>query len=463
MKYREEYDSMGKVLVPEGAYYGAQTQRAVDNFSVSGLHFSSPFIRALGMIKKHAAAVNRDLGLLEPGMAEAIMTAAQEVVEGKLNDHFVVDVFQTGSGTSTNMNANEVIAGRANELLTGKRGGKTPVHPNDHVNLGQSSNDVIPSVIHIATLLEIRGGLLPAMELLHGALKERSEAFREIRKIGRTHLQDAVPMTLGQEFSGYARQVELDMDRIRGAGKSLMELALGGTAVGTGMNTHPHFPIQVIRRISEETGCDFREAKDHFAAQAGQEALVEMSGALKTYGVSLVKIANDIRWLSSGPRCGLGELSLPALQPGSSIMPGKVNPVIPEVVLQVAGQVIGNDAAVTFGAQAGNLELNVMLPMMAYNLLQTIHLLGAATRSFAEKAIKGISANVEKCASNLEQSLALVTALVPVIGYDAAAGLAKKAYEKKKTIREVALEEHVLSDQEVHRILDATIGLKPKP
>jgi fumarate hydratase class II len=463
MKYREEYDAMGKVLVLEDAYYGAQTQRAADNFSVSGLHFSPPFIRAVGMIKKHAAGVNRDLGLLEPGKAEAIMTAAQEVGEGKLDDHFVVDVFQTGSGTSTNMNANEVIAGRANELLTGKRGGKTPVHPNDHVNLGQSSNDVIPSAIHIATLLEIRGRLLPAMESLHGALMERSEAFREIRKIGRTHLQDAVPMTLGQEFSGYARQVEWDMDRIRGAGQGLMELALGGTAVGTGMNTHPHFATQVISRISEETGCDFREAKNHFAAQAGQDALVETSGVLKTYSVSLTKIANDIRWLSSGPRCGLGELNLPALQPGSSIMPGKVNPVIPEVVLQVAGQVIGNDAAITFGAQAGNLELNVMLPMMAYNLLQSIHLLGAATRSFAEKCIKGISANVEKCASNLEQSLALVTALVPAIGYDAAASLAKKAYEEKKTIREVALEEHVLPDPEVHRILDTAIGGKPKP
>jgi fumarate hydratase class II len=270
-------------------------------------------------------------------------------------------------------------------------------------------------------------------------------------------------MTLGQEFSGYARQVEWDMDRIRVAGQGLMELALGGTAVGTGMNTHPHFATQVISRISEETGCDFREAKNHFAAQAGQDALVETSGALKTYSVSLTKIANDIRWLSSGPRCGLGELNLPALQPGSSIMPGKVNPVIPEVVLQVAGQVIGNDAAITFGAQAGNLELNVMLPMMAYNLLQSVYLLGTATRSFAEKCVKGISADVEKCASNLEQSLALVTALVPAIGYDAAAGLAKKAYEEKKTIREVALEEHVLPDLEVHRILDAAIGGKPKP
>jgi fumarate hydratase class II len=462
MPYREEYDAMGKVLVPEDAYYGAQTQRAVQNFSVSDLRFSPPFIRALGMIKKHAAAVNRDLGLLKPGMAEAIMRAAQEVMEGKLDDHFVVDVFQTGSGTSTNMNANEVIAGRANEILAGKRGGKIPIHPNDHVNLGQSSNDVIPSAIHIAALLEIRGRLVPAMELLHEMLKGKREAFYKIRKIGRTHLQDAVPMTLGQEFSGYARQVELDMERIRDTEKSLSELALGGTAVGTGVNTHPHFAAQVIGLVSEETGCDFKEAENHFAAQGGQDALMETSGALKTYGVSLVKIANDIRWLSSGPRCGLGELSLPALQPGSSIMPGKVNPVIPEVVIQVAGQVIGNDAAITFGAQAGNLELNVMLPLMAHNILQSIHLLRAATMSFGEKCIKGISANVEKCASTLEQSLALATAFVPAIGYDAAAALSKKAYEEKKTVREVAVEEHVLPDQEIHRILDGMIGGKEK-
>ena len=281
MPYREEYDAMGKVLVPEHAYYGAQTQRAVQNFSVSGLRFPPPFIRALGMIKKHAAAVNRDLDLLKPGMAEAIMRAAQEVMEGKLDDHFVLDVFQTGSGTSTHMNANEVIAGRANELLAGKRGGKTPVHPNDHVNLGQSSNDVIPSAIHIAALLEIRGRLLPAMELLHEVLKEKREAFHKIRKIGRTHLQDAVPMTLGQEFSGYARQVELDMERIRGTEKSLSELALGGTAVGTGVNTHPHFAARVIHLISEETGCDFREAENHFAAQGSQDALVRRAAPSK--------------------------------------------------------------------------------------------------------------------------------------------------------------------------------------
>jgi fumarate hydratase, class II len=453
-KYREEYDSMGKVLVPEEAYYGAQTQRALENFSISGLRFPRPFIRALGLIKKHGAAVNRDLGLLKGRIAEAIIKASQEVIEGMHDEQFVVDVFQTGSGTSTNMNANEVIAGRANELLVGKRGGKEPVHPNDHVNLGQSSNDVIPSAIHVAALLEIKEHLLPSLRMLHEALEEKSESFGSINKIGRTHLQDAVPMTLGQEFSGYSRQIELNIDRIRGIEESLSKLALGGTAVGTGVNTHPQFASLVIASISKETSCSFRETKNHFAAQAAQDTLVETSGALKTLGVSLVKIANDIRWLSSGPRCGLGEITLPSLQPGSSIMPGKVNPVIPEVVVQVAGQVIGNDAAITFGAQAGNFELNVMLPLMANNLLQSIRLLGEAVRALAEKCIRGISANAEKCAAYLEQSLALATAFVPALGYDKSAALAKKAHEQNKTIREVALEDGALPAQEIHRILD---------
>jgi fumarate hydratase class II len=459
-KYREEYDSMGKVLVPEDAYYGAQTQRALENFSISGLRFPRPFIRALGLIKKHGAAVNRELGLLKEGIAEVILEASQEVMEGKLDDQFLVDVFQTGSGTSVNMNANEVIAGRANELLVGKRGGKSPVHPNDHVNLGQSSNDVIPSAIHVAALLEIKEHLLPLVRMLHEALEEKSNTFGSIKKIGRTHLQDAVPITLGQEFSGYSRQIELNIDRIEGVEERLSELALGGTAVGTGLNTHPQFAGRVIAGISRETGCSFREAKNHFAAQAAQDALVEASGALKTLAVSLIKIANDIRWLSSGPRCGLSELNIPPLQPGSSMMPGKVNPVIPEVVLQVAGQVIGNDAAITFGAQAGNFELNVMLPLMAYNLIQSIQLLAVAARALAEKCIRGISANAEKCAAYLEQSLALATAFVPALGYDKAAALAKKAYEAKKTIREVALEERVLAEDEVHRILDEMIGKK---
>jgi fumarate hydratase class II len=462
MNYREEQDSMGTVHVPEKAYYGAQTQRAVENFTISGLRFPQPFLRALGLIKKHAARVNLSLELLEPKLAEAVLGASEEVVDGNHDDQFVVDVFQTGSGTSANMNANEVIAGRANEILTGKRGGRSPVHPNDHVNLGQSSNDVIPSTIHIAALTEIRNRLLPSMHRLQKDLNEKSAELKDVRKIARTHLQDAVPMSLGQEFSGYARQIELGIDRIKSVETALSELALGGTAVGTGLNTHPDFAARVIAGISQETGCLFREAQNHFEAQAAQDAVVETSGALKTLAVSLIKIANDIRWLSSGPRCGLGEINVPSLQPGSSIMPGKVNPVIPEAVLQVAAQVIGNDIVITLSGQAGNFELNVMLPVIALNLLQSIHLLEGAITSFREKCIKGISANLEKCTSNLEQSLALVTALVPAIGYDKAAALAKEAYETGKTVREVASRARFLPEGEVNKILDEIVGSKKK-
>jgi len=461
-KYREEQDTMGKVMVPKDAYYGAQTQRAVENFSISGLRFSSPFIKALGMLKKHAAHVNCDLGLLETKLAEAIISASEEVISGQLDDQFVVDVFQTGSGTSTNMNVNEVIAGRANELLTGTKGGRSPVHPNDHVNLGQSSNDVIPSAIHIAALTEIKDHLLPSLTLLQKALWEKANDFKAIRKIARTHLQDAVPMSLGQEFGGYTRQVELGILRVQGLKTTLSELALGGTAVGTGLNTHPEFAKKVIAGISEETGCSFREAEDHFEAQAARDAVVEASGVLKTIAVSLVKIANDIRWLSSGPRCGLGEIDIPSLQPGSSIMPGKVNPVIPEVVLQVAAQVMGNDTVITLSGQAGNFELNVMLPVMAYNLLQSIHLLDQAIIAFGEKCIKDISANIQKCTSNIEQSLALVTALVPALGYDKAADIAKEAFETGKTIREVALEKGVMPAKRINEILDGIITGKGK-
>jgi len=460
MTYREEEDTMGKVLVPEAAYYGAQTQRAVENFSISGLHFPSPFIRALGMIKEHACRANLELGLLDTQLAENIIHAAQEVAEGKLDEQFVVDVFQTGSGTSTNMNANEVIAGRANERMTGRRGGKSPVHPNDHVNLGQSSNDVIPSAIHVAALKAIRESLLPSMEVLHKELMEKAIAFAEIRKIGRTHLQDAVPMTLGQEFSGYARQVELGMERVRAAEGRLSELALGGTAVGTGLNTHPEFASRVIAGICKETGLPFKEAINHFEAQAAQDAAVETSGALKSFSVSLSKIANDIRWLSSGPRCGLGEINIPSLQPGSSIMPGKVNPVIPEVVLQVAAQVIGNDVTIALAGQSGSFELNVMLPLIAYHLLKSIEMLDRAVRAFAEKCVVGISVNRDRCARNLERSLALATALVPAIGYDRAAALAKAAYEEKITVRAAATKKRVLPEEEVHRILDEIVGKK---
>lgn len=457
MKHREEADTMGKVLVPEDAYYGAQTQRAVENFSISGLRLPTSFITAVGRIKKNAAAVNRELALLDDGRADAIIAAAEEVIAGELEDEFVVDVFQTGSGTSTNMNVNEVIACRANEMLTGNKAVKEPVHPNDHVNKGQSSNDVIPTAIHVAALTEIKNHLIPSLEKLRDALAAKAAEFKEVRKIGRTHLQDAVPMTLGNEFSGYARQIELNVVRLGLVEATLSELALGGTAVGSGLNAHPEFAPKVIARIAEETGCPFKEAVNHFEAQAAQDAAVETSGALKTIAVSLIKIANDIRWLSSGPRCGLGEINLPSLQPGSSIMPGKVNPVIPEAVIQASAHVIGNDAAITYGGQGGYFELNVMLPLIAYNLLQSIDVLDTAVRRFTEKCVEGITANTDRCLSFIEQSLAMCTPLVPVIGYDKSAALAKEAFAKGKTVREVALENDVLPAQELNDILDKVI------
>jgi len=453
MGYREEKDAMGTVRVPESAYYGAQTQRAVENFPISGLTLPAELIHALALIKMGSARVNRELGLLPAEIADAVIAAAREVMAGKHADQFVVDVFQTGSGTSTNMNMNEVLSSRANEIITGQKGGKSPVHPNDHVNLGQSSNDVIPSAIHMAALGAIRSRLLPSLQVLHNALAEKATAFMDVKKIGRTHLQDAVPISLGQEFSGYARQIELGMDRIRGTEERLAELALGGTAVGTGVNTHGEFAARVIARIAEHTRAPFREALNHFEAQAARDAAVETSGALKTLAAGLVKIANDIRWLASGPRCGIGEINLPPLQPGSSIMPGKVNPVIPEVVLQAAAQVMGNDTTITLGGQAGNFELNAMLPVMAYNLLQSINLLSAAAEVFALKCINGITANRRKCFSNIEQSLALVTALVPLIGYDKAAEIARKAYETDQTIRATVLEEKIIGRAELDRLL----------
>jgi fumarate hydratase class II len=444
---------MGIVRVPASAYYGSQTQRAKDNFPISGMKMPAPLIRALALIKRCAAETNQELGLLDPSLAEAVAKTAGEVMEGRHEDQFVVDVFQTGSGTSTNMNMNEVIASRANEILTGRRGGREPVHPNDHVNRGQSSNDVIPSAIHIAVLDEIRNRLLPSLARLQRALSRKADSFKDIRKIGRTHLQDAVPMTLGQEFSGYARQMALAQERLDGVEPRMAELALGGTAVGTGLNTHPDFARKTIDRISAATGIDFKEAVNHFEAQAAKDAAVEVSGVLKTAATGMVKIANDIRWLGSGPRCGLGEITLPELQPGSSIMPGKVNPVIAESVLQVAAQVCGNDTAVLIGAQAGNFELNVMMPMIAHNLLQSIGLLTAAAGVFAEKCIDGIEANREACAAAIEKSLALVTGFVPHIGYDRAAALAKKAHKTGKTVREIALAEQVLPKETIDEIL----------
>jgi fumarate hydratase class II len=452
--YRLERDSMGEVKVPANAYYGAQTQRAVENFPVSGIRFPRDFIQALGMIKLCAARVNLDLGLLDRKIAEAIIQAAQEVVEGKLDGEFVLDIFQTGSGTSTNMNANEVISNRAIELLGGQIGSKSPVHPNDHVNLGQSSNDVIPTAIHLAALQMVERELLPALRRLHETLLTKAAEFDRVVKIGRTHLQDATPVRLGQEFGGYARQIELAVARVEQIRPSLAELALGGTAVGTGINTHPDFPGGVIRYLAEMTRLPLAEAKNHFAAQGSLDAVVEASGALKTVAVSLTKIANDVRWLGSGPRCGIGEIFLPAIQPGSSIMPGKVNPVISEAVIQVAAQVIGNDAAITVGGHGGYFELNTMMLVMAHNLLQSIALLGSVSRIFVDKCLAGIRVDEARCAELIEQSLAMCTALAPVIGYDAAAKIAKESYETGKTIRQVALEHQILPEEELKRILD---------
>ena len=451
--YREETDSMGSVRVPAKAYYGSQTQRAKNNFPISGLMMPAALIRAVALIKRYAAETNLELGLLEPSVADAVAKAALEVMDGRHAEQFVVDVFQTGSGTSTNMNMNEVLASRANEILTGRRGGRDPVHPNDHVNLGQSSNDVIPSAIHIAAAGEIRNRLTPSLAILEQSLSRKAESFKDIRKIGRTHLQDAFPITLGQEFSGYARQIGLALERLDAIEPRLVELALGGTAVGTGINTHPEFARKTIERISAATGIAFQEAANHFEAQAAMDAAVEASGALKTVATSLVKIANDVRWLGSGPRCGIGEILLPALQPGSSIMPGKVNPVIAESVLQVAAQVCGNDTAIMIGAQSGNFELNVMMPVIAHNLLQSIALLASTAEVFAEKCIDGIEADRSACRAAIEKSLALVTGFVPHIGYDRAAALAKKAHESGKTIREVAEQEPELSEAVIKEVL----------
>jgi fumarate hydratase, class II len=452
-QFRTEKDSMGEVNVPQQAYYGAQTQRAIDNFPVSQRRFPRECIRALGLIKLAAAQVNQELGLLEERVTRPIMQAAQEVIDGKLDADFAIDIYQTGSGTSTNMNTNEIIANRAAELIGGTRGSRT-IHPNDHVNMCQSSNDVIPTAIHVAALERLDKHLLPALRRLHRALAAKAKEFDDVMKIGRTHLMDATPIRLGQEFGGYARQVELGIRRVENCRPSLAELALGGTAVGTGLNAHPEFAKRVVARVSELTGVAFREAADHFEAQGAQDALVEASGALKTVAVSLMKIANDIRWLGSGPRCGIGELLLPELQPGSSIMPGKVNPVIPESVIQVCVQVQGNDVVVTLGGQWGALDLNTMLPVMASNLLESIEILGSAAANFAERCIDGIQANRERCAELIEQSQAMCTALAPEIGYDAAAQIAKESFATGKTVRQIALERQVLPEDHLKELLD---------
>lgn len=456
-RYRTESDSMGKMKVPSDAYYGAQTARAVENFPVSGRTLPREFVRAMGIVKLAAAETNAELGFLKKNVAKAVARAAREVLEGKLDAHFVVDVFQTGSGTSTNMNTNEVIANRAAELL----GGKTRVHPNDHVNMGQSSNDVIPTAMHVSALESIEKELVPSLEYLEKALSAKAKKFDRIVKIGRTHLMDATPVRLGQEFGGYASMVSHGISRIRGVRNDLSELAIGGTAVGTGINTHKSFGKKAAARISSATGVKFREARNHFEAQASKDAVVQTSGALRTVAVSLMKIANDVRWLGSGPRCGFGEILLPAIQPGSSIMPGKVNPVIGESVTQVAAQVMGNDAAIAIGGQSGNFELNVMMPMMADNLLESIRLLSRVSRVFVDKCVDGIEASEERCGEMIEQSLAMCTSLAPIIGYDNAAAIAKEAYATGSTVREVARKRGVISEEELERVLDPESMTRP--
>jgi len=456
---RIERDSMGEMEVPANAYYGASTQRAVLNFPISDLRFPRQFIRALGQIKQAAAQVNASLGLLDPQIAEAIVQAAQEVIDGNLDGHFVLDIFQTGSGTSTNMNANEVIANRASELLGGSRGSRK-VHPNDHVNFGQSSNDVIPTAIHLSALVSIEYDLVPALQGLQQVLEQKADEFMPVIKTGRTHLQDATPIRLGQEFLGYAGQVERGIARMRHAQSELAEVALGGTAVGTGVNTHPEFAVQVCRRLSEMNGVTVHETSNHFQAQSTLDNIVEASGALNTLAVSLMKIANDIRWLGSGPRAGIGEIDLPAVQPGSSIMPGKVNPVIAESVCMVCAQVMGNHTTITIAGQSGNFEINVMMPVSTYNLLQSISLLASAARNFTEQCIKGIKATT-RGPEMVERGLAISTSLAPFIGYDAAASISKEAYKTGKTIREVARERTSLSEEELDRILDPANMTKP--
>ena len=459
---RNERDSMGELQVPANAYYGANTRRAELNFPISNLRFGRSFIRAIGQIKSCAAQVNSELGELDPAIADAIVNAATRVAEGEFDSEFVVDIFQTGSGTSTNMNANEVIANVAIESLGGEIGSRAPVHPNDHVNKGQSSNDVIPTAIHVAACVAIQDELLPAMDELESALRAKSKEFWDVVKTGRTHLQDATPIRLGQEFLGYAGQIEIGARRIRNALGELSALALGGTAVGTGIGMHPEFAVNVIRRLNQQMGFTFRETDNHFQAQSTLDAVVEMSGALKTVAVSLMKICNDFRWLGSGPRAGIGEVALPEVQPGSSIMPGKVNPVIAESVCMVCAQVIGNDAAITIAGQSGNFELNVMMPVAAHNLLESIDLLASSCTNLTRQCVNGITATTTG-PDKVEQGLAICTALAPLIGYDAAADIAHKAAESGETIRQVALRETDLDADTLDKALDPFSMTEPNP
>ena len=452
---------MGTMEVPADALYGASTQRAVLNFPISGYRFGREFIRALGMIKWAAAEANLELGRLDEMRTTLIARAAQEIIDGKHDAHFPIDIYQTGSGTSTNTNANEVIANRCSQLAGKPVGSKDPVHPNDHVNMGQSSNDVIPTAIHVAVGERIRKYMMPALEQLHGAFEKKALEFWDIIKIGRTHLMDATPVRLGQEFSGYARQMEFARLRAGNAIAALEELPIGGTAVGTGLNCHPDFAGIVVRHLENHTGIAWREARNHFEAQSSKDALVQASGQLKTIAVSLYKIANDIRWLGSGPRCGIGEILLPETQPGSSIMPGKVNPVICESVMQVCARVIGNDATATWCAANGNFELNVMMPALAEAMLETCRLLANVINVFREKCVTGIKPNVKRCNELVEYSMAMVTSLAPIIGYDRAAEIAKESAKTGKTVREICREWQILPEPELATALDPIEMTKP--
>jgi fumarate hydratase, class II len=461
MQTRTEKDSMGTMELPADALYGTTTQRAILNFPISGYRFSRPFIRALGLIKWAAAQANRDLGKLDEKKAQLITEAAEEVIEGHWDSQFPIDIFQTGSGTSTNMNANEVIANRCSQLDGKPIGSKDPVHPNDHVNMGQSSNDVIPTSVHIAVAESVRSELMPALDHLQQGLEAKAQEFWEVIKIGRTHLMDATPVRLGQEFSGYAKQVEYGKLRAGNAIAAVEELALGGTAVGTGLNTHPEFAGKVMGHLWNRTGVAFREARNHFEAQGAKDGLVEASGQMRSIAVSLFKIANDIRLLASGPRCGIGEIQLPTTQPGSSIMPGKVNPVMCEAVVQVCAQVFGNDTTVCWGGANGQLELNVMMPVMAHNVLESIRLMSNVARVFQDKCISGIIANRERCNELVELSMAMVTSLAPLIGYDRAAEIAKESATTGKTVRQICRERQVLPEDQLDRALDPVEMTKP--
>lgn len=447
-------DSMGEMTVPETAYYGATTQRAILNFPVSGQAMPREIIDALVLIKLASAESNEKIGLLSKEVSAAIKAAAQEVLGGTFADQFPVDIFQTGSGTSTNMNVNEVIAARANEMLGHGRRERKPVHPNDHVNLGQSSNDVIPSALHISARSGVEKELLPALERLHDSLRSKSEEFREVLKIGRTHWQDAVPVTLGQEFSAYASQVQMHKNRVKDTFSYLEELPLGGTAVGTGLNCHPDFAPIAIGIISGKTGIKFKPASNNFAELGSKDALTALSKAFSALASSLFKIASDIRFMASGPRCSIGEISLPSLQPGSSIMPGKVNPVIPESVLQVAARVMGNDVTVTVANSSGNLELNVMMPLIGHVITESTRLLANVCSLFAVNCVSGITANTSRCEELIEKSLALVTPLALKIGYDSAAEVAKEAYRTGKSVRQVLIEGKLLDEKEIGEVLD---------